>query len=115
MKKISISNKILGKLKLLVWPILFTLLYSPGIVYSSNQNQYFLHGLANANFGNLKNDWFVSTTDLKPAFSFLIELTHRIISSNLIYYVYYVIVLGIYFYSIIFIKEWEQLGHTIRI
>lgn len=41
--------------------------------YSSDQNTYVLHGLAQAGFGHLEHDWLVSTTDPMPVFTLLVR------------------------------------------
>jgi hypothetical protein len=46
--------------------------------YYSNQNQYFLHGLARAGYGNLNEDWLANTTDPTPVFSAGIALGYRL-------------------------------------
>lgn len=51
--------------------------YGQEPLYSSNQNTYFLHGLANAGVGSLDRDWLVGTADPFPVFSALVELTER--------------------------------------
>lgn len=35
----------------LLWGIVFALAYAQSPLYTSNQNQYFLHGLAQAGYG----------------------------------------------------------------
>jgi hypothetical protein len=46
-------------------------------LYYSNQNQYFLHGLAGAGVGRLKDDWLAGTRDPTPLFSALVAVTAR--------------------------------------
>ena len=57
----------------LLWPILaaavFALGHTQSPLYYSNQNQYFLKGLANAGVGDLRTDWLANTTDPVPVFS----------------------------------------------
>jgi hypothetical protein len=45
--------------------------------YYSNQNQYFLHGLAQAGVGSLANDWLANTRDPTPIFSQLVAVIAR--------------------------------------
>jgi hypothetical protein len=63
--------------RLVVPGVLFALAHTQSPLYYSNQNQYFLHGLAAAGLGDLKNDWLANTKDPTPAFSLLIELAQR--------------------------------------
>ena len=84
-------------LLLLVFPIIYT--QSP--LFTSNQNQYFLHGLAHANYGFLYRDWLANTIDPTPLFSLIVEWTYRILHFNVFYYLYYAILMGVYLFSII--------------
>jgi hypothetical protein len=56
--------------------LLFALAYSQDPLFSSNQNQYFLHGLAGAGLGHLNHDWLANTRDPTPVFSFLVQATY---------------------------------------
>lgn len=81
--------------------LLFGIIYAQSPLYTSNQNQYFLHGMAAAGFGNLKQDWLANTLDPTPVFSQLIRITDQIPLSELIFYAYYIILMGIYLLSVI--------------
>jgi hypothetical protein len=48
-------------LAFLGWAILFGLIYAQSPLYTSNQNTYFLHGMAQAGFGQLSRDWTART------------------------------------------------------
>jgi hypothetical protein len=52
--------------------IIFALIYTQAPLYSSNQNLYFLYGLAKAGQNHLSADWLANTTDPVPFFSFLV-------------------------------------------
>lgn len=80
----------------LVWATLFSIAYTQSPLYSSNQNTYFLHGVACADVGYLRQDWLANTRDPTPLFSALVCLTLRWFHPAL-FYVYYAILLGIYF------------------
>src|SRR5579859_1416115 len=54
--------------------LLFALAYTQAPLYYSNQNQYFLHGLAQSGLGNLKQDWLANTADPTPVFSALLSV-----------------------------------------
>jgi len=63
------------------WPLLFA---AAGFAFSltqpwsfySNQNQYYLHGLARAGYGDLATDWLANTADPTPIFSQLIASSY---------------------------------------
>ena len=85
--------------------IVFGLIYSQSVLFTSNQNQYFLHGLATAKFGFLEHDWLANTLDPTPVFSFLVNWTYRIFNSGIPFYVYYVLLLAAYLYALIGISR----------
>jgi hypothetical protein len=64
-------------------------------LYYSNQNQYFLHGLARAGEGLLAEDWLAQTLDPTPVFSALVALTARYLHPWL-FYLYYALLQGAY-------------------
>lgn len=97
--------RLLTGITLILSAIIFTGVYAQSPLYTSNQNQYFLHGLANARFGNLNQDWLANTLDPTPIFSLLVEYTIRLFSSELLFYVYYACLLGIYLYSVFGIMD----------
>ncbi len=49
--------------------------YGQAPLYYSNQNQYFLHGLAHSGHGQLGSDWLANTLDPTPLFSGLVAFT----------------------------------------
>ena len=53
--------------------ILFAVALTQPAVFYSNQNQYFLHGLAEAGWGDLSNDWLAGTKDPTPVFSWAVS------------------------------------------
>jgi len=69
-------------------------------LYTSNQNQYFLHGLARAGVGFLRHDWLTNTADPTPVFSALVELTARYLHEGL-FFVYFLLLAGVYFGGLI--------------
>src|SRR5437867_1808576 len=77
------SSFILHPLKLraaaafLFWACVFAAVYCQAPLYYSNQNQYFLHGLADAGVGFLGDDWLANTKDPTPVFSLLVAATMR--------------------------------------
>lgn len=79
----------------------FAIAYTQSPLYTSNQNQYFLHGLASAGFGYLKSDWLANTADPTPLFSQLVKWTYWINQWEGLFYVYYAILMGIYLFSLV--------------
>ncbi len=57
--------------------VLFAVAYTQPPLYYSNQNQYFLHGLAAAGYGDLRSDWLANTRDPTPAFTAFVDLAYR--------------------------------------
>lgn len=92
----------LGSLLLI---LLFALAYAQAPLFTSNQNQYFLHGMARAGIGSLASDWLVSTLDPTPVFSFLIYLIFSIIRWKEIFYLLYAALMGVYLFSLLGILD----------
>ncbi len=81
--------------------IVFSLIYSQSPLFTSNQNQYFLHGLARAGFGDLDEDWLANTTEPTPVFSWIVQTSYHLFRTNAVFYLYYALLLGIYIYSLL--------------
>lgn len=81
--------------------LFFSLAYAQSPLYTSNQNQYFLHGLAQAGYGNLSRDWLANTLDPTPLFSALVSWTYRLTHIEAIFYVIYALLMGIYLLSLV--------------
>jgi hypothetical protein len=79
---------------------LFTTAYTQAPLYFSNQNQYFVHGLAAAGYGSLDRDWLANTRDPTPLFTLLVEGTYPVFGTPL-FYVYYALLMGIYLASLL--------------
>jgi hypothetical protein len=73
----------------------FAVAYCQAPVYYSNQNQYFVHGLANAGVGLLRHDWLARTDDPTPVFSALVTFTVRYLHPWA-FYLYYGLLLAAY-------------------
>jgi len=86
--------------------VLFALAYAQSPLYTSNQNQYFLHGLAAAGYGYLRQDWLANTADPTPLFSKLVEWTYRLSHQEAIFYGYYAILMAIYLFSLLSIAQY---------
>lgn len=103
------GSKFVGKLFLM---IVFAASFPQWPLYSSNQNTYFLRGLANAAVGYLNLDWLSQTVDLFPVFSALISVTLRVFNENTFYFLY-VAILATYAYSILGIASFvSDIGNS---
>jgi hypothetical protein len=87
-------------LAVLLWGLVFALAYSQSPLYTSNQNQYFLHGLAQAGYADLSQDWLVNTADPTPVFSQMVALVYSYLRWEGIFYLIYAILMVIYLYSL---------------
>src|SRR5579875_660414 len=92
-------------IRFLFWSLLFGLAYTQPPLYYSNQNQYFLHGLAQGGLGFLNEDWLANTADPTPLFSTVVALTYRYLHES-IFYLYYILIIGVYFHALLGIFEY---------
>ncbi len=83
---------------------LFALGYNQSPLYTSNQYQYFLHGLAHAGVGTLAEDWLANTLDPTPLFSLIVEATARL-QALWLNYIFYGLLMGIYLFSLVSIAD----------
>jgi hypothetical protein len=83
----------------LAWALAFGLTYAQSPLYTSNQNQYFLHGAAQAGVGYLADDWLANTVDSVPLFGILTQLTYRTLPETA-FYVYYILLFGVYLFCL---------------
>src|SRR5438067_8595838 len=84
----------------LFWACVFAAVYCQAPLYYSNQNQYFLHGLADADVGYLRDDWLANTKDPTPLFTLLVAATARFLAPAA-FYAYYVLLFGVYCASMV--------------
>ncbi|MEW5872623.1 MAG: DUF6798 domain-containing protein [Chloroflexota bacterium] len=91
--------------RFLLLTAVFALTYTQSPLYTSNQNQYFLHGLARAGYGSLAQDWLANTLDPTPVFTFIVEWTYRVLHCKEIFYAYYALLMGVYLFSLLGIVE----------
>lgn len=77
----------------------FAATYTQSPLFTSNQYQYFLHGLAQAGVGTLREDWLANTADPTPLFSALVAWTARLGWLPLTY-LYYAFLMGIYLFAL---------------
>jgi hypothetical protein len=80
--------------------LLFAVAYTQAPLYSSNQNEKFLHGLARAGVGFLQDDWLANTADPFPAFTLLVSLTYQHLHEYA-FYLYYAAILALYLYALV--------------
>jgi hypothetical protein len=93
-------NKVLT---FLFWSLIFGTACTQAPLYFSNQNQYLLHGAAEAGVGYLEDDWLARTLDPTPLFSGLIAVAYHLDPRLL--HVLYLLIFGIYFQSMLGIFE----------
>ena len=96
----SLARIIRNSAVFFIWGILFALAYSQSPLYTSNQNQYFLHGLAQAGVGELSADWLANTLDPTPVFSVFVTWIYSALPYSPIFYAIYGLLLAIYLFSI---------------
>ena len=99
------QTHLITAINIAAWVLIFTLVYAQAPLFTSNQNQYFLHGLAKAGYGFLSNDWLANTIDPTPVFSWLVEHTYQILNSEIVFYLYYGVLLGIYLFNVFGIAD----------
>lgn len=87
-------------LAFLAWSLIFTILYAQSPLYTSNQHQYFLHGLARAGYGYLDRDWLASTLDPTPVFSLLVWAIYSLVHAGWPFYLCYALLMGVYLVSV---------------
>lgn len=96
---IPLKKNLLSISQFLLIAFVFGISYTQRPLYYDNQTTKFLHGLAQAGYGFLENDWFASTIDPLPAFTFLVKTTHLYLNEYA-FYLYYIIIFGVYIYSL---------------
>jgi len=99
------NKTLMGVIGFLAWSMVFGIIYAQSPLYTSNQFQYFLHGIAHAGEGYLAHDWLVNTIDPLPLFSALVEWTYLIFKNGALFYIYYAILMGIYLFSLFGISD----------
>jgi len=81
------------------------LIYTQKPLFTSNQNQYFLHGMAKAGLGSLSQDWLANTKEPTPLFSMLVKWTYQGLKNPAWFYFYYAILMGLYIFSLLGILD----------
>jgi len=98
-----------------LYALVFAFSYQQAPLYSSNQNTYLLHSLAQAKIGFLKDDWLAKTVDPFPVFSALGSGTIQWVGEKF-FYIEYIAVLAIFAYSILGIMAlaWPVRRHRLQ-
>jgi hypothetical protein len=78
----------------LVSAALFAVAHTQSQLYYSNQNQYFLKGVADGTDSPLSQDWLVNTADPVPLFSSLVSLCVRFVGEWPFQVVFFVALVG---------------------
>ena len=94
------TSRILEPVRLLLLLLVFGVAYTQSPLYTSNQNAYFMRGLASLGVGQLQQDWVAHTADTVPVFTALVVFTLKYLHPYA-FYLYYLIIIGIYAYSIL--------------
>jgi hypothetical protein len=116
-KKMTIDSTATRRLDPIIWKWLralgiilgytavFSIAYAQAPLFTSNQNQYFLHGMAQAGVGDLRADWLANTLDPTPVFSLFVQWTIQTFHSYWIFYVAYAVLIGVYAWSLVAILD----------
>lgn len=99
MESVNLRKGLLSLGQFLLISFVFGIAYTQKPLYYDNQTTKFLHGLAQAGYGFLENDWLANTIDPLPAFTFLVRETYFYLSEYTFYF-YYIIIFGVYVYSV---------------
>ena len=78
----------------LVCAVLFAVAHTQSQLYYSNQNQYFLKGVASGTDTTLSHDWLVNTADPVPVFSKFVELCVRYVGEWPFQVVFFAAIVG---------------------
>jgi hypothetical protein len=95
----------IGLVSFLAWALVFGMIYAQSPLFTSNQNAYFLHGMANAGFGYLNQDWLATRQESMPVFTWLVQFTTVIFHSKVPFYIYYAMLMGVYLFSMFGIMD----------
>lgn len=84
---------------ILLWTGMFATAYTQSPLFTSNQNQYILHGMAKAGYGSLRGDWLANTLDPTPVFSMLVTVMYASLQQPAVFYVLCALLMGVYLFS----------------
>ena len=82
------KQHVLWILSILIACLLFAGACYQAPLFSSNQNMYFLYGMADAGFGYLSYDWLAQQTQHVPVFGEIVSLVHKLDSHWLFYAIF---------------------------
>jgi hypothetical protein len=88
------ANRQFRTLEAILLAAAFAVAHTQSPLYYSNQNQYFLHGLADGGLGHLKKDWLANTTDPTPVFSALVAAGYRYLGEWSFQAAYFLMLMG---------------------
>jgi len=105
-----VKNKIRSKpfpsiFYFLLASLLMVLIYTHKPLFTSNQNQYFLHGMAETGIGSLDKDWLANTKEPTPLFTALVKWTFLGLKNPVWFYIYFTVLMGIYLCSLLGILD----------
>ena len=78
----------------LLFAALFALAHTQSPLYYSNQNQYFLSGLADGGVGSLSSDWLANTADPVPVFTAFVAFSVKHLGTWPFHAVFFVALMG---------------------
>jgi hypothetical protein len=78
----------------LLFAVLFALAHTQSPLYYSNQNQYFLSGLADGGVGQLSDDWLANTADPVPVFTAFVAFCVRHVGTWPFHAAFFVALMG---------------------
>ncbi len=84
----------------IIWAFIFIFAYTQSPLFTSNQNQYFLHGFATGAEGLLAQDWLANTFDPTPVFSASVQVVIRYLHP-FFFYLVAACLIGLYFWSLV--------------
>ncbi|MFO0825609.1 MAG: DUF6798 domain-containing protein [Gemmataceae bacterium] len=87
------------RLEAILLAVAFALAHTQSPLYFSNQNQYFVHGLANGGHVHLSHDWLANSTDPTPVFTALVAGGYRAFGEGAFQVAYFLLLMG-YFLSV---------------
>lgn len=82
----------------------FAVAHTQSPLFFSNQNQYLLHGLAEAGYGHLDRDWLANTKDPTPVFSAGVAAAYQVGGLWPIQVAFFVLLMG-YFLAVWWLAE----------
>lgn len=85
---------------MLLFALIFAGAYGMAPLYTSNQNTYFFHGLAEGGMGSLSEDWLYQTADPFPVFSGMVSFIYQYLPEET-FYLCHILLLILYLICIV--------------